>query len=191
MKVSQLRDLTRKYASGALEREAYLEERKRLIDAITAGEEPARYREIDTQPVGRTRPATPTRRARLAASVLLLVLVIAFMAHFFSSNESNSSGNPIQQTTADRNPATELLQSFNDRDDWSESSLRQVEKEWQSLAPASRQAGKGSVAYRRLKREVNARIREQEALITTDGEPDALMQAARLRMFAERLEMTR
>lgn len=191
MKVSQLRDLTRKYASGGLEREAYLKERRRLIDAITAGEEKPRYREIDTQPADQARKSRlPANRTRLAASTLLLVLVVAFLAHFLTGTASDPVEPPARQNTS-TNPAVSLLQSFNDTDDWSESTLRELETEWQATAPSAREAARASVAYRRLKREVDARIREQEALITTGDEPDALMQAARLRMLAERLEMTR
>lgn len=191
MKVSQLRDLTRKYASGGLKREAYLKERQRLIDAITAGEETPRYREIDTQPVDRARKMrVPANRTRLAASALLLVLVIAFLTHFLTDTTPGPV-DPSTQQSPNTNPAIVLLQSFNDRDDWSEPTLRKLETEWQATTPSAREVARSSVAYRRLKREVNARIREQEALITTGDEPDALMQAARLRMFAERLEMTR
>jgi hypothetical protein len=191
MKVSQLRDLTRKYASGGLEREAYLKERLRLIDAITAGEEQPRYREIDAQPADQTRMSRrPANRTRLAASALLLVLVIAFLAHFLAGMASDPVERPARQNTV-TNPAISLLLTFNAQDDWSESTLRKLETEWQATAPSARETARSSVAYRRLKREVDARIREQEALITTGDEPDALMQAARLRMFAERLEMTR
>ncbi|MDX1461360.1 MAG: hypothetical protein R3348_09930, partial [Xanthomonadales bacterium] len=61
------------------------------------------------------------------------------------------------------------------------------EAQWQALSQADRDMAKESLPYRRIAREVQTRIREHEALVSAGGSPDALMRAARLRTFAERL----
>ena len=194
MKASQLRDLSRKYASGGISREEYLKERRHLIDAITRGELDLKYHELDPNGInavrgnGKKRP----RRTLLAAASLLLVLVVAFATHFLSGNGNGHSRNadsepaepiPVQSV----NPAVTALQEFHAADDWSNDSLAALERQWSDYSDEHRDAAKQSIAYRRLVREVQARIREHEALVNAGGDPDLLMRAARLRMFAERI----
>lgn len=186
MKASQLRDLSRKYASGGITRDDYLAKRRELIDAITRGDTELKYRELDPPGSSRQPGSSKPSRTFLAAGGLLLVLLIAFAAHFLSGN-----GEP-QVTAADTepekaNPAIELLAAFESEDDWSDESLARVEAQWQALSQADRDMAKESLPYRRIAREVQTRIREHEALVSAGGSPDALMRAARLRTFAERL----
>lgn len=195
MKASQLRDLSRKYASGGISREDYLQERRRLIDAITRGEVELEYHELDPNGVNAQKADTSRRPGRtlLAAAGLLLVLVVAFTTHFLSGNGNAESRDADEAMAAGEvpaqsvNPAIETLRSFSTADDWSEASLSALENDWANYSAAQREEAQESIAYRRLAREVQARIREHEALVAAGGDPDALMRAARLRMFAERI----
>lgn len=189
MKASQLRDLTRKYASGSMNREAYLAERKRLIDAVTSGEEKLRYRELDPPSSPPARSGASGSRAKYAVAGLILVLAIAFAAHFLSNNGDQAPAKPAaaQQDLPPPNPVIEDLKEFNAGDDWSDASLDALAASWAEASDSDREAARSSLPYRRLKREVETRIREHEALVAAGGDPDSLLRAARLRMFSEQL----
>lgn len=188
MKASQLRDLGRKHAAGKIDRDDYVVERRKLIDAITRGDVDLEYRELDPPGSGGNSARSRPSRTALAAAGLIVVLLVAFAAHFLAGNGNavESTESTPQAATA-TNPAVELLQEFAAADDWSDPTLESVETRWSELAEEDRERARQSVAYRRLVREVQTRIREHEALVSAGGSPDALMRAARLRMFAERL----
>lgn len=196
MKASQLRDLSRKYASGKMSRENYLAERRRLIEAITRGEMELTYRELDPLSGGNhsSRGSRPSR-TMIAAAGLLLVLLVAFTTHFLSGNGNkveNDTSSPTTRTQEDNftQAAVDALENFAATDDWSDTALAQLESRWKGFTDAERSAARDTVVFRRLSREVQARIREHEALVAAGGNPDALMRAARLRMFAEKLGLS-
>lgn len=190
MKVSQLRDLTRKYASGRISREEYLAERKRMLDAITSGEETARYRELEPDTGADGERRLPRSRTLIAASLLIFLLLVAFATHLLSNGPAEDTRSSADSAPAPENPAIVLIREFNDQDDWSANALSALENDWNKLSAAQRTTARNSVPYRRLRREVDARIREHEALVASGGDPNALMKAARLRMFVERMGFT-
>lgn len=186
MKVSQLRDLTRKYAAGKIGREEYLDQRKRLIDGIVAGEIEIRYREIEP-------PAPPKRNAGqkkwwYAGGTVMLVglLLIALLAHFFDDGAQRADADRAAAAASPADPGAELLREFLRSADWSDASLTAMEQEWNALTAFQRESARRSSWYRRVKHETSQRIREQEALLAA-GEMEALLRAGRLREFAETL----
>jgi type IV secretory pathway VirB4 component len=63
-------------------------------------------------------------------------------------------------------------------------SLAQLETDWKQASAFHQEGARRSAGFRRLKNETLQRMREQEALVTA-GEPEALLQIARLRNFAQ------
>lgn len=184
MKASQLRDLTRRYATGNLSREQYLAERGRLIDGIVAGEIDIRYRDLEPTD-SPARKAASHRHWLFAGGSIMLVglLLIALLAYFLGDGPTVDRKPPAVDAI---DPGTALLRQFLQSDDWSESAVQQLEQDWNELTPFHQESARRSADYRRLKHETARRIREQEALLAA-GQMEALLQATRLQQFAERI----
>jgi len=185
MKSSQLRDLTRKYAAGGLDRDEYIAERKRLIDGVVAGELDLRYRDVG--------PAAPVdwhasrRRWWIVGGTLMLVgmLLVAVVAYFLDPDGSNKDPvTAVSPVPAD--PGADLLHDFVRQGQWTQASLDALESDWQKLTPFQQESARRSSFYRHMKHETSQRILEQEALLAT-GEVDALLLVARLREFADKV----
>lgn len=185
MKASQLRDLTRKYASGGLARAEYVAERKRLIDGIVSGEIELRYRSLE--PAGKVNHNGERKRWMVLAGSVLLVgmLLVAVLAYFMEADDQRAmvEATPPPSTPE---PGVELLRAFAESGQWSNDALASLETDWQQLTPFQQESARRSAAYRQLKHETNQRIIEQEALLAA-GEMEALLVAGRLREFAGKL----
>lgn len=185
MKASQLRDLTRRYAAGLLGRDEYLDERKRLIDAIVAGTAEIKYRDLDR--ASGIKKATRRPPWWITAGTLMLVgLLLAAIAAYFLDPTSNQEQKPEAVNVAPPNPAVHLLTGFLNQGNWTLESLESLESQWQDLSAFQQESARRSAYYRQLKHETGQRITEQEALLAA-GEMDALLLAGRLREFAERM----
>ncbi|HEX7030583.1 MAG TPA: hypothetical protein VF254_08300 [Gammaproteobacteria bacterium] len=186
MKASQLRDLTREFAAGRIDRQAYVAERRRLIEGIVSGEIEIRYRELEPA----TRPSEEPRRQRwptLAAGALVSLLLAALFIHFFGAAPTTPASASTQAVPAPPGkPGVELLARFNQDGQWSATAIDAFEREWNALTPFQQENARRSAEYRQLKHETAERIREQEALLAT-GKMEALMEAVRLREFGERM----
>lgn len=185
MKASQLRDLTRRYAAGNLGRDEYVAERARLIDGIVRGDIAIVYRDLD--PAGSVANGTGGHKHWLLAggSVMLVGLLLVALLVYFLDDNTHASADTVAADVV-KEPGVELLQRFLDGGDWSEASVQRLEDEWTKLTAFEQESARRSAGYRRLKHETTRRIREQEALLAA-GEMEALLQATRLRAFAERL----
>lgn len=187
MKASQLRDLTREFAGGKMDRQAYVAERTRLIDGIVSGEIPIRYRELEPAAASPARPISQ-RWLGLAAASLVGLLLVALVAHYVGSPAPDAAANQ-PASVPNQNPGVELLATFNGNDDWSEASLSAFEAEWNGLTAFQQENARRSADFRQLRHQTSQRIREQEALLAA-GEMEALMKAVRLREFGERMGFT-
>ena len=181
MKVSQLRDLTRKFASGGMPEEDYRRERGKLIDAIVNGDVSIKYRDIrpSSRPQG---PAKVDRRKLIVLSIG--VLLIAMLAMSLVIQLTSPPEEAPAEIVIKEQPGIELLRSFVEAEDWNENALESMEAEWQALSGFERETARQSLWYRRLKSQAESRIKEYEALGTHEG----LLEAARLRQFAERMD---
>lgn len=189
MKVSQLRDLTRKYANGQLGREEYLAERERLIGGVVAGQIELHYRELTPVP----QHGAPAQKHWLfiGGSIMLVgLLLIALLAYFVDDGPTRSQAATANGPAAVENPGAKRLSAFMSAGDWSEDSLARLERDWQGLSAFQRQNARRSATFQRLKYETSQRITEQEALLAA-GEMEALLYAARLREFADRMGIPR
>lgn len=188
MKASQLRDLTRKYAGGALGREAYLAERTRLIEGVVSGEIELHYRELG--PVVPAGAHAQKHWLFTGGSIMLVgLLLIALLAYFIEDDSQRAqAGTTAPIPPAAGNPGAKRLDTFMNAADWSEASLEKLEKDWLALSAFHQENARRSASFQRLKYETSQRITEQEALLAA-GRMEALLQATRLRKFAERLGM--
>ncbi|HEX7046773.1 MAG TPA: hypothetical protein VF275_04265 [Gammaproteobacteria bacterium] len=188
MKASELRDLTRKYAGGKLGREEYLAERARLIGGVVAGDIELHYRELE--PAGARRDSARAQKHWLlpTGSVLLVgLLIIALLAYFIDGEDTRrDTGNKAVAAPVVENPGALRLDAFMSAGDWSETALAQLEKDWVALSAFHQENARRSPSFQRLKYETSQRITEQQALLTA-GKMEALLQATRLREFAEQL----
>lgn len=188
MKASELRDLTRKYAGGKLGREEYLAERARLITGIVAGDIKLQHRELE--PAGIKSSNAPAQKHWLltAGSIMLIgLLLIALLAYFIDQEDTRrDTGDKAVAAPVAENPGAMRLDAFMSTGDWSESALAQLEKEWRALSAFHQENARRSPSFQRLKYETSQRITEQQALLTA-GKMEALLQATRLRKFAEQL----
>ncbi|MDX1454272.1 MAG: hypothetical protein R3217_02340 [Gammaproteobacteria bacterium] len=181
MKVSQLRDLTRKFASGGMPEEDYRRERGKLIDAIVNGDVSIKYRDI--RPTNRPQ-ATPKVDRRKLIMLSVGVLLIAMLAISLLIQLTSQPAEEPAEIVIKEQPGVELLRGFVEADRWDEPTLENLESNWQELTGFERETARQSLWYRRLKSQAESRIKEYEAL----GTPEGLMQAARLRVFAERMD---
>ncbi len=186
MKASQLRDLTRRYAAGKLDREEYLAERAQLIDGIVAGNIEIRYRVLEPAEAGARAPVAQKQWLFAGGSIMLVGLLLVALLTYFLDDHAAPEPPAIAEAVVD--PGVDLLRQFLKADDWSNSAVQQLENDWGALTPFHQESARRSANYRRLKHETVQRIHEQEALLAT-GEMEALLQATRLREFAERLNM--
>lgn len=185
MKVSQLRDLTRKYAAGGISRDEYLAQRTRLIDGMVSGEVEIRYRDITAPAAGVNRPSMGSRWYRSSSALLLVLLVLALVVYFVVDRpQPTPSASSAVAPAVD--PRDMLFVEFLQNQDWAEPSLAQMESQWNEMSGFEQENARRSSVYRRLKNATAQRIREQEALVAA-GETEALLQVARLRDFAQRL----
>lgn len=189
MKASQLRDLTRKYASGGIAREEYAAERNRLIDGIVSGEIELRYRSLEPASKA-TRDNNGRLRWLVMGGSLLLVgmLLVAVMTYFMESGSQRTATEATPPPSAPE-PGTRLLREFVQSGQWSAEALKSLEANWRQLTPFQQESARRSPVYRQLKHETHQRIIEQEALLAA-GEMDALLLAGRLREFAGKLGFT-
>lgn len=188
MKVSQLRDLTRKFAAGGLSEDDYRRERSKLIEGIVNGDVQPKYREIHPAEPGKQNSAGKRRRllAIGGALVLLALLAAAVIVQVMTPDMNAGAETADGNATAQAEPGVILLREFLRQNNWDDAGLEGLERDWSSLSGFEREAARRSHLYRRLKAQTESRIKEYEALAVDN--PQALLQAARLRMFAERLD---
>ena len=184
MKASQLRDLTRRYANGGMTRDAYIAERTRLIDGVVGGEVRLQYRSIEVP--NATASTGALRRWWMIGGTLLLIgmLLVAIAAYFLGDADPAKTEPNTTTTVAD--PGVDLLRNFLREKQWNPAALESFESSWRTLTPFQQESVRRSSAWRQAKHEMNQRILEQEALLAA-GEMDALLEAGRLREFAERI----
>lgn len=189
MKASQLRDLARRFAAGKIGREEYEAERRQMIDGIVSGQIEIRYRELYPAKPHASRSSVKRKQWLVlgGGATLLALLLAAFAAHF---QQSPTAADAQSAQTSAREPGVDVLEKFLAADDWSEPALNSFEQNWQALNEFQREAARRNHLHRRLKTETDKRIREYEALMAIDSgteHADALLKAARLRAFSERL----
>lgn len=185
MKISQLRDLTRRYAAGGIEREEYLAQRSRLIDGMVAGEIEIRHRELNASAETRTVDRARHRYWYGSGTLLLLALLVLAVVTYFLVEQPEPPP-PVLSDVPTVNSPGESFVVFLQKTDWNEPSLAELESQWIATPTFEQENVRRSSIYRRLKNATAQRIREQEALVAA-GETEALLKVARLRNFAQRL----
>jgi hypothetical protein len=174
MRSSQVRDLARRYATGKLSQESYRSQRRSLIDSITDDRVPLAYR----QDV-RMAAARPRFNIKLLGLAMVAIVVAGVCAALFLRHSAKGQGGaqaPAQAAAAPAlvpHPGPDLVHSYVETDDWTDSSLRNFEHRWDALGPDEQTKARDNPVYGRLTSEVRQQIDSEKAVAGSDGAADA------------------
>lgn len=187
MKVSPLRDLTRKFAAGGMDEQAFRSERRALIDGIVAGRIPLEYRDISGKPAGSAKGPNRRKPVLVAGMIgLPVLLVTALLLQLLNAPEPVESPAPV--VVAETNPGIEMIREMLKENEWDESGLAEMETTWSSLSAFQRETARRSNWHKRIVDETETRIRDYEMFAADD--PENLRRALRLKLFLEKLTAT-
>ncbi|MEX2479274.1 MAG: hypothetical protein WD928_00290 [Gammaproteobacteria bacterium] len=203
-----LRELSRRYATGDIDRDTYRRRRRALIEDIVAGN-------IELLPYQPPEPDTPTvfpyddddgdttqeiapplpvpqrggRRRAAGAYALMgaVIIVTGLVAWWFTrpaGNDSVGVASPVQRETS---AETELLENFLSTQPWAAANLNQFAQAWAALDPAARARLRDADAKRRLAEAILEQIATENALIGLGDTATALEAQRDLLDFAARL----
>ena len=192
MSLRTLRGLSRAYASGALDRESYRQQRRELLRLIATGELPVTpfrppepeartlfpYDEDDgdtTQEI--VAPNTPMRAAKArTARVMLPIVLVAGAAlaaawaglHYLR----NDAAPPVVTAPAPRPP--DIIDAFLAANSWSGGAINNLQAGWDQLDPATQARMHASSSMRRLAEALLAQIQSESALVDLGEAEEAL-----------------
>lgn len=169
MKSSQVRDLARRYATGKLSQESYRSQRRSLIDSITGGGVQLSYREDER---AAARPRFSGKLVGVAVLGAILVLAVAVVVVKRSSHGSSARAAAAVAVPAAPPPAPgpELVRTFVEANDWSDSSLQSFERRWDGLGMDGQSAARDSLMYPRLVSGVRQQIDSEKAVASGAGD---------------------
>lgn len=174
MKYSQVRDLARRYATGKLSQESYRSQRRSLIDSITDDRVQLAYRQDERA------AARPRFNTKLLGLVMVTVVVAGICVVLFLRYSAKGQGG-AQAAAAHTSavpvappaPGPDLVRSFVETDDWSDTSTKNFERRWESLGADEQAKAKDSPVYSRLVSAVRQQIDAEKAVAGSDGANDA------------------
>ncbi|MGA9852788.1 MAG: hypothetical protein WBR15_07645 [Gammaproteobacteria bacterium] len=183
MKSSPVRELARRYAAGELSLDEYRAQRRNLIDAVTAGNQRIEYGQPSPR---RSQPV----RQRWLLLIPLVALVSAGIVISLRAVHTHGLYLPSSQTGASLVTGPSLLRGFIETNDWSDASLDQFLRHWNTLPPHEQKAARHSYLFPRLASELQEQIVSQQAML--ELAPDrqlAERHLARLQLIATTLKV--
>lgn len=187
MSLSPLRSLAKAYAAGEVDRKSYILERRRLIDGLVTGTEPAVA--ATAAPAASLAPAAapelaplpgePRRASRwpIAAAVGGLVLLGAAAWYLWSPLATPT---PPLAATPDRPESVQLIDKFMRENLWDASHVAGFLDAWRALPPDVQAVAADSVELRRLAGAVHGKIVAEQALQELGERATALASQRRL-----------
>ena len=209
MKLTTLRDMSRAYALGALDRETYRKQRHQLLTRITAGElpvlafappEPAQrtvFPDEDdggdtTQEILAPLLALQTPSAPRKSGLLVIVAMTALalgaggwaLRHYRPSQSTSSA---LAVAPVEPSQAHDLLAEFLSANQWQSANLTALGERWAGLDSATREHLRGAPTMRRLIDKVLEQIQAERALLTLGDAVEALASEQQLLDLMTRL----
>lgn len=182
MRVSPIRDLARRYASGQLSQENYRAQRRVLIDAITADSQPLTYREERAPTFGKH----GRMKLALAAAVVLLVAVIFGLVWKTTAARHATTTHVVAAQPA-AEPGQELIHGFVGANDWTDPSLLDFLRRWQALPPAAQSRAKDSPDFTMLSSGLRQQLTSERALAKLAGPTNTDLHLVNLQKMADLL----
>lgn len=203
-----LRELSRRYATGDIDRDTYRTRRRQLIEDVVAGN-------VELVPYHRPEPDAPTvfpydeddgdttqeiapplpvpqpggsRRAAGAYALIgAIILVTGLVAWWFARPAGDDAAGVATPVQREASAEIALLENFLAAQSWSAENLEQFAKAWEALDPAARARLRDADAMRRLAEVILAQIATENALIGLGDTATALEAQRNLLDFAARL----
>ena len=209
MNATTLRDLSRAYAAGALDRETYRRQRHDLLTRIVAGQlaaqsyqapEPEQRtvfpydddegdttQEILTPlPVSKIPVRTSAAKTPTRAMLALLLVAGAAAAYFFLAGDKNAPATaPV--ASSEVVAVTDPLSAFVTANQWDSPQLQALGAQWDTLDEAARSALRAAPVMRRLTDKALDQIQAENALITLGDAEEALSTQQQLLDLMDRL----
>jgi len=160
VRVSPVRDLARRYASGQLSQENYRAQRRVLIDAITADAQPLTYREERIPAFGKH----GRMKIALAGAVVMLVAVIFGLVWKTTAAKHAATTTHTAAAPPTSDPGQELVHGFVETNDWTDPSLLDFLQRWQALSSASQKQAKGGPDFAMLASGLRQQLTSEKAL---------------------------
>ena len=196
MKISTLRDLSRAYGLGSVDRETYRKQRHELLTRIVAGELPVLVyqppeseqrtvfpyeddsgdttQEILAPLLTQHSPRTPrTSGKRLALAALAMALLVGGWAlREYLGSEPPAS--PMTVVPASAAPVQDLFAQFLNTNQWQNTHLAALRARWDNLDDAAREQLRYAPTMRRLIDKTLEQIQAERALMALGDADDAL-----------------
>lgn len=173
MKSSQVRELARRYAAGQLNQESYRSQRRALIDAVTGGQQPLVYKEMQT--------ANSMRRGgtKLLALAVVALLAIGIAVSLTLKNSGGAHGGtakvpapaPATPAAPPLSPGSALVRTFVEANDWNDESLETFTHRWADLPTNEQSKARDSLMYPRLVSELRDQITSEKAVAGGGADP--------------------
>ena len=170
MKYSQIRDLARRYAAGALSQENYRGQRRSLIEAITSGRQSLTYRDDEAAPFARRGNIKLLAVAAIAVLLIGLGFVAAWKAggtqqHKQSAAAGTSPPETLTQAPVPAQaPGVDLVREFVETNDWNDGSVQDFTRRWHTLSADDQGKGRASSMYPRLVSELRQQLSSEKAI---------------------------
>ncbi len=210
MSSETLRELSRTYAAGDLDRESYRVKRRELIERIVAGEAPVvawrapepeaptvfPYDEDDGDTTQEIMPAVATAAGADEArgfpwlTVLVTLAVVAAVAWGALQWLARDDGGEPPAVPVPAVIEKDLLERFLADNSWTSASLAALRRAYDDLAPDGRAALAGSDSLRRMGDALLRQIGSERALLGIGDAEEALDAQAELLDLAEHLGIT-
>ena len=208
MHATKLRDLSRAYAVGALDRDTYRRQRHELLTRIVAGQlavvpyqapEPEQRtvfpyddEEGDTTqeilaPLIASKPKVARKRTVPWLAILGVLALGAAGVAYFVMQAGDRAGPRTPASTANTPTTSDPLTIFLAANQWHSPQLEALGAQWDELDDASRARLRSAPAMRRLSDKALAQIQSENALITLGDAEEALTTQQQLLDVMERL----
>jgi hypothetical protein len=184
MKYSQVRDLARRYAAGALSQENYRSQRRSLIEDITSGRQALTYRDDEITPFARHGNIKLFAVAAIAILLIGLGFIAAWKAGSNPQHKDAATEAVAVIPTAPQSPGSALVREFVETNDWNDGSVQDFTRRWHALPAADQNQGRADPMYGRLVSELRQQLSSEKAITGTGG-TDAHL--ARLQSMAQTL----
>ena len=190
MNRSQLRRLARDYATGRLEHDEYVRERRELIDGIESGEIAIESTADTTDEYYTTRTIEQKIRATplplIIGACVLIAVIWAFLAPSKTDGPApEGAGADLEQPGTRVSAARHLVEDFLVTRDWSSKSLGEFRDSWNALTPNEQAEARAAPWFRRLAEALREEINAHKALAEIDGDGHFTTTGRRLASFGE------
>ena len=196
MNISTLRDLSRAYALGSVDRETYRKQRHELLTRIVAGELPVlafqppepeqrtvfpyeddsgdTTQEILAPLLAQPSARTPRKSSKFLplAALAMALLVGGWALREYLSSEPPASPLPVVLDSVE--PAQDLFAQFLSANQWQNTHLAALSARWESLDDAAREQLRYAPSMRRMIDKTLEQIQAERALMALGDADDAL-----------------